>query len=185
MTISESGNNSAEQRDLNQCRRWTCPEIRICGVKAGLMTGMKCAAIRQQNTLNATLRRGGKTDRMHAAAHAYDRGLKLSSQGRHLEAISCFEQALSDQPNDIRTLFALGNTPRALGLVQPAAEFFRKVLAQEPERIEALVNLANLLRTQGQFEAARALLEPALARDPQNPDLLLTLGSAWRETGEN
>ena len=122
---------------------------------------------------------------MHAGAHAYDQGLKLSSQGRHLEAISCFEKALAERPDDIRTLFALGNTARALGLAQPAAEFFRKVLAQEPERIEALVNLANLLRAQGQFDAARALLEPALARDPANTDLLLTLGSAWREAGDH
>ena len=122
---------------------------------------------------------------MHAAAHAYDRGLRLSSQGRHLEAISCFEQALAERPGDVKTLFALGNTARALGLAQPAAEFFRKVLAQEPQRLEALVNLANLLRSQGQFEAARALLEPALARDPESPELLLTLGSAWRESGDN
>lgn len=149
------------------------------------MTDRKSATIRLQNTLNATLSRDGKTDRMHAAAHAYDRGLKLSSQGRHLEAISCFEQALSEQPDDVRTLFALGNTARALGLARPAAEFFRKVLVQEPERVEALVNLANLLRTQGQFDSARALLEPALAREPENPDLLLTLGSTWREAGEH
>ncbi len=122
---------------------------------------------------------------MQASAPAYDQGLKLSSRGRHLEAISCFEKALAERPDDIRTLFALGNTARALGLAQPAAEFFRKVLALEPERVEALVNLANLLRTQGQFEAARALLEPALSRDPTNPDLLLTLGSTWRESGDN
>ena len=122
---------------------------------------------------------------MQAASHAYDRGLKLSSQGRHLEAISCFEQALAAQPNDARTLFALGNTARALGLADPAAEFFRKVLALEPERVEALVNLANLLRSQGQFEAARLLLEPALARNPKDPDLHLTLGSVYREAGDN
>jgi Flp pilus assembly protein TadD len=122
---------------------------------------------------------------MYVSPAAYDQGLKLSSQGRHLEAISCFEQALVERPDDVRTLFALGNTARALGLAQPAAEFFRKVLVLEPERLEALVNLANLLRAQGQFDAARALLEPALARNPQEPDLLLTLGSAWRESGDN
>lgn len=153
------------------------------------MTALKSQAVSGKNTLNATLSRPRKTDRMHAAAHAssaaYDQGLKLSSQGRHLEAISCFEKALAERPNDIRTLFALGNTARALGLAEPAAEFFRKVLALEPERLEALVNLANLLRTQGQFDSARALLEPALARNPQSPDLLLTLGSAWRESGDN
>lgn len=121
----------------------------------------------------------------HASLAAYDQGLKLSSQGRHLEAITCFEKALSERPDDIRTLFALGNTARTLGLAQPAAEFFRKVLVLDPERLEALVNLANLLRAEGQFDAARALLEPALARNPKSPELLLTLGSTWRESGDN
>ena len=116
--------------------------------------------------------------------NAYAQGLKLSSQGRHLEAISCFETALTARPDDTGVLFALGNTAHALGLEQPAAEFFRRVLVQEPGRLEAVINLANLLRAQGRFDAARALLEPALARHPQNPDLLLTLGSAWRETGD-
>ena len=122
---------------------------------------------------------------MHAARQAYDRGQKLSSEGRHLEAISCFEQALAAEPNDSRTLFALGNTARALGLAGAAAEFFRKVLALDPERVEALVNLANLLRSQGQFEAARLLLEPALARNPNSTDLHLTLGSVFREAGDH
>jgi tetratricopeptide (TPR) repeat protein len=117
-------------------------------------------------------------------AHAYAEGLKLSSQGRHFEAISCFETALAAQPDDIAVLFALGNTAQALGMHQPAAEFFRKVLAQEPGRIEALINLANLLRAQGQFEGARALLESALARHSESPELRLTLGSIWREAGD-
>jgi tetratricopeptide (TPR) repeat protein len=120
----------------------------------------------------------------HAHAHAYAQGLKLSSQGRHFEAISCFETALAAQPDDIAVLFALGNTAQALGLDQPAVEFFRRVLVQEPGRLEATVNLANLLRTRGEFDAARAVLEPALSRQPKNPDLLLTLGSTWREAGD-
>src|SRR3569833_2979368 len=96
------------------------------------------------------------------SARAYQEGLKLSSLGRHLQAIQCFEQALAEQPDDTKVLFALGNTARALGLADPAQQFFRRVLAQEPERIEALVNLANLMRAQAQFAAAVALLEPAL-----------------------
>src|ERR1700691_1115593 len=108
-------------------------------------------------------------------AHAYAQGLKLSSEGRHFEAISCFETALAEKPGDTAVLFALGNIAQALGMTAPAAEFFRKVLAQEPGRIEALIHLANLFRAQGQFEAARALLEPALTRHPKNFDLRLTL----------
>jgi Flp pilus assembly protein TadD len=112
---------------------------------------------------------------------AYAQGIKLSSQGRHVEAIAQFEAALADRPDDTRVLFALGNTAQNLGLADTAEQFFRKVLAFEPGRLEALVNLANLLRAQGQFDAAIALLEPARARNPESPEILLTLGSAFRE----
>jgi len=110
--------------------------------------------------------------------------LKLAAAGQHSRAIEAFEQALGLNPNDSRTLFALGNTARALNLKPAAEEFYRRVLALEPERLEAIVNLANLLRSSGQFAAAEALLQPALARQPQSADLLLALGSTKREKGE-
>jgi tetratricopeptide (TPR) repeat protein len=115
---------------------------------------------------------------------AYAQGIKLSSQGRHVEAIAQFEQALALQPDNTKVLFALGNTASQLGLAGPAEQFFRRVLALEPGRKEAIVNLANLLRAAGQYDAAIALLDPALAREPESPELLLTLGSAWREKGD-
>ncbi len=115
----------------------------------------------------------------------YAQGLEFSNSNRHFEAIECFEKALARSPNDIRVLFALGNTASALGMAKPAEEFFRQVLTLEPHRVEAAVNLANLLRTQGQFDAAEALLAPALARAPLAPELWLTLGSVCREQGRN
>ena len=118
------------------------------------------------------------------AARAYEEGLTLSSMGRHLEAIQCFEQALAERPQDCRVLFALGNTARSLGLNGPAESFFRQVLALEPDRLEAQVNLANLLRAHGQFDAAKALLSPALSRNPASPELHLTLASVAREQGD-
>ncbi|HEY1707380.1 MAG TPA: tetratricopeptide repeat protein [Rhizomicrobium sp.] len=120
-----------------------------------------------------------------AATRFYSEGQRLSAAGRHHDAIGKYENALVADPNDVRVLFALGNTARRLGLARPAEEFFRKVLALEPERIEALVNLANLLRANGGTEAAIALLVPALARNPDAPELLLTLGSAHREAGDS
>jgi tetratricopeptide (TPR) repeat protein len=121
---------------------------------------------------------------MHAAASLYDQGLKLSSEGRHLDAIGCFEAALVGAPQNPKILFALGNTAQALGMPGPAEHFFRQVLQAEPGRIEALVNLGNLLRAAGQFDAAIALLQPAAARNPQSAELALTLGSAFRESGD-
>src|SRR3954467_2496885 len=110
------------------------------------------------------------------AAHTplYDNGIRLSSQGRHAEAIAQFEQALALQPDDPKVLFALGNTANLLGLTGVAEQFFRRVLALEPARLEAIVHLANLLRGTAQYDAAFALLEPALAREPESPELHLT-----------
>src|SRR5258707_2703633 len=115
---------------------------------------------------------------------AYAQGIKLSSQGRHVEAIAQFEQALALQPDDPKVLFALGNPANQLGLAGPAEQFFRHVLALEPGGMEGIVNLANLLAAGAQYDAAIALLDPALARAPQSPELHLTLGSAWREKGD-
>ena len=119
------------------------------------------------------------------AALAYEEGLRLSSAGRHFEAIECFERALAASPSDTSILFALGNTASRLGQPQVARQFFARVLKLEPHRIEAIVNLANLLRAEGQFEAAAVLLEPALANHPNSPELNLTLGSVARETGDH
>jgi Flp pilus assembly protein TadD len=121
---------------------------------------------------------------MRAKRDPYEQGLRLSAANRHADAIMCFEEALKDDPGDVRVLFALGNTATALGMAKPAETFFRQVLALEPGRIEALVNLANLLRAQGQFDAAQALIAPALARSPKTAELWLTLGSILREMGD-
>ncbi|MGD0190974.1 MAG: tetratricopeptide repeat protein [Rhizomicrobium sp.] len=122
---------------------------------------------------------------MQPVAHkAYEQGLALSAQSRHADAIGAYERALAEKPDDIRVLFALGNTASSLGMPRAAEEFFRRVLALEPDRLEALVNLANVLRAQGQLDAAKRLIEPALERAPDAPDLLLTLGSVHREMGD-
>jgi len=114
----------------------------------------------------------------------YARGLKLSREGRHNDAIEAFERALADNPSDPRVLFALGNTARSLGMAKPAEAFYRKVLALAPERLEATVNLANLLRAEGQCAAAEALLKPALVHNPGAAELWLALGSTYREMGD-
>lgn len=116
---------------------------------------------------------------------SYTLGVKLSAAGRHGEAIAHFERALAADPSDTRTLFALGNTARSLGMGEAAAEFYRRVLALEPARLEAVVNLANLLRAQGAFAAAESLIRPALARTPECPELLTVLGSTLRESGNS
>jgi tetratricopeptide (TPR) repeat protein len=115
---------------------------------------------------------------------AYQQGLSHSAHGRHALAIASFERALAAQPNDMRVLFALGNTARELGLSRPAEAFYRRVLAREPDRLEAIVNLANLLRAEGRFADARRLVEAALVTRARSAELWLTLGAALCESGE-
>jgi len=117
------------------------------------------------------------------ASGAYAQGQAHAAKGRHGAAIAAFEQALAADPNDVKVLFALGNTARALDMAQAAENFYARVLALEPGRIEALVNLANLLRAQARFAEAEALLRPALAVAPDSAELRLTLGSVLRESG--
>ncbi len=113
----------------------------------------------------------------------YSEGLALSAKGHHAEAISHFERALAQNPADVRVLFALGNTARALGMAEAAERFLVQVLALEPGRIEATVNLANLLRAQGRYAQAEAQILTALSHHPDSPEAWLTLGSICRETG--
>lgn len=115
---------------------------------------------------------------------AYEHGLRFMREGRHGDAIDCFQRALAVSPADPKILFALGSTARALGMAKPAETFFRQVLAIDPERLEALISLANLLRSNGQPQAARDVLTPMLARKPQSAEIWLTLGSALREMGD-
>jgi Flp pilus assembly protein TadD len=59
----------------------------------------------------------------------YDHGLTLSAQSRHAEAIAEFERALARRPDDVRVLFALGNTAQVLGLPKPAESLLRRGFA--------------------------------------------------------
>ena len=95
---------------------------------------------------------------------AYQMGLRLSSQGRHAEAIAQFEQALAQAPGDTKVLFALGNTAGQLGLDEVAEQFYRQVLALEPMRAEAIVNLANLSAEEEEiaFAAQRKIEYPGV-----------------------
>jgi tetratricopeptide (TPR) repeat protein len=115
---------------------------------------------------------------------SYAAGLAAADEGRHADAIGCFERALREAPDDARVLFALGNTAAAIGHAGAAENFFRRVLSQEPGRLEALVNLANLLRRNGRTADVIALIKPVLEINPELAELWLTLGSALREAGD-
>ena len=119
-----------------------------------------------------------------AARDHYEKGQALTALLQHADAIAAYERALAERPDDVRVLFALGNTARVLGMPGQAEQFYRRVLALEPHRIEACINLANLLRAEGKLAAAKELVERALANQAEIAELWLTLGSVHREQGD-
>ncbi|MGC8536417.1 MAG: tetratricopeptide repeat protein [Rhizomicrobium sp.] len=112
---------------------------------------------------------------------AYQNGLKLAEQGRHSEAITAFELALAERPNDTGVLYALAGTARSLGLPAVALSFYAKVLDLEPERIEAVNGLGQLLCDTNEPEKAIALLRPWVVRYDNCPEIKVTLGVALRQ----
>ncbi|MGB8600717.1 MAG: tetratricopeptide repeat-containing glycosyltransferase family protein [Rhizomicrobium sp.] len=113
----------------------------------------------------------------------YRDGLKLAESGHYHAAIGSYEQALAQNPNDERVLFALAVAADAIGAPQVAENFYQRVLTVSPGRLEAVVNLANLYRARGDFTAAKTLLNQTLGTISTSPELPLTLGSVLRESG--
>ena len=98
----------------------------------------------------------------------YAAGLTASSEGRHTDAIACFERVLRDAPDDPRVLFALGNTAAAIGHAGAAENFFRRVLAHDPAHHRARMNLGYCLIELGQLDDGIACLRAAVEAAPHN-----------------
>ena len=160
----------------------------FAALRAGIMT-RRCNSREPaaKNMLNAALTAACAKLARCSPPHAYDQGLKLSSQGRHVEAICLFEQALAAAARRYRGAVRPGQyRPRpGPGRSRPQ-QFFRQVLALEPGRHGGH-------RQSGQSAARRTASStppsPCWSRpwraSPHSPELHLTLGSAWREKGDN
>jgi tetratricopeptide (TPR) repeat protein len=77
-----------------------------------------------------------------AAASIYDRGVELTSQGRHLDAGVAYRRYLDETGTDADALLNLGWSQAMLGFDALAAMAFRQVLAIRPDDILARNNLA-------------------------------------------
>jgi tetratricopeptide (TPR) repeat protein len=82
--------------------------------------------------------------------------------GRHAEALVEFREALSDQPNDLRTRYLLALAWIDSKDADEAIAEFRRILRRRPGYLPAVTALANLLRQQNEIEGARRLFDKAL-----------------------
>lgn len=132
-------------------------------------------------TANQARPQGGREGRRGAAGPSLRRARALKAEGRLLEALGAYEEALARRPDDTAILFELGNIARNLKMPEAAERFYRRVLAHQPDSVEAANNLASLWRSLGRAGDAIDLLQQAIAADPAIPELWVTLGSVMAD----
>lgn len=96
----------------------------------------------------------------------------LEKIGMVKEAIISYETALTRWPDNIPTLFALGNAYYKLHQISKAEEIYRYILLIDPKYPFALNNLADLLCRMGRSDEALKLLDRVVTDDVEIQTLI-------------
>ena len=115
------------------------------------------------------------------AGDLVQRGEMLGIEGRHGEALSLFNQAISMDPNNHMAWFNRGVMSETTGDVQDAIKAFRIALDNSPGHGAASANLSVLLQRLGHPEDAVQHAQNGLIAFPGHPALLEIVNSAGAE----
>jgi tetratricopeptide (TPR) repeat protein len=83
-----------------------------------------------------------------------------------LNAIACYQKAISSDPDSHLAYNGLGNAYANLGNTNEAKKCYLKAISIAPEYEETYTNLANLLYEMGMFSEAETYLEKAIQINP-------------------
>lgn len=122
--------------------------------------------------------------RREAVSPCFELGLEHLRARRSDQAISCFEAALREQPQNWQAHVNLGVAFKQAGRLQEAEDAYRRALSMAPDHPQLLGNLANavVLRPDG-VEEAIALQSRRIALEPHEAQAWLGLGQALRRAG--
>jgi tetratricopeptide (TPR) repeat protein len=113
-----------------------------------------------------------------AARIHFKKGKKLATQGNSAGAISSFEAALSESPNNPDILFALGNFAKSIELFPIAEQMFRVVYGLLPDSIEAATNLAVVINEQDRVDEAIEIYQALLVLNPEHVPTWVNVGNS-------
>jgi tetratricopeptide (TPR) repeat protein len=113
-----------------------------------------------------------------AAWKAYQKGRSATARGNPIEALKCFREAVTLDPEFAAAYNDLGAIYLARGDLSPAAEQFQSALAVAPMHRLALANLAVTLIRMNRYREAGEAARRALAIDPGNAGLHLVLAAS-------
>ncbi|QQE65086.1 hypothetical protein GFS31_17710 [Leptolyngbya sp. BL0902] len=113
-----------------------------------------------------------------------NKGIVLEILGQHEAAISCYDAALTINPNNHEALNNKANTLSNLGYYEAAITTYDAALAIKPDLHEALNNKGIALEKLGQYEAAIAAYDQVLAIKPDKHNALYNKGIALDHLGQ-
>jgi tetratricopeptide (TPR) repeat protein len=99
------------------------------------------------------------------------------------DAMTCLEQWLTAEPDNVQALFLRGSLYRQLQVAQKYVPDLRRVVELDPERDDAREYLAGGLLEIGRFDEALGHLEHLLRRRPRDPELLVRLARCHNGLG--
>ncbi|MCW6049624.1 tetratricopeptide repeat protein [Lyngbya sp. CCAP 1446/10] len=118
------------------------------------------------------------------AKKQFDRGNLLKSQGKFIEAISYFENALVLEPNSIEVATNLAVTLHQTGDLAEAATYYQRAIEIDPNCAQAQNNLGILLQDRGNIAEAVVCFQKAIALNPVYVKALNNLGATLQQQGE-
>lgn len=111
-------------------------------------------------------------------------GNVLNEQGKLAPATTCYQRALTFNPNDVEACNNLGSVLTAQGKLTEAITYYQRALSLNPNLAEVHNNLGSVLRRLGQLEEAVACYQRALALSPQAVEVHYNLGNVFRDQGQ-
>ncbi|MBT4138307.1 MAG: tetratricopeptide repeat protein [Candidatus Latescibacteria bacterium] len=110
------------------------------------------------------------------AAEHNNKGAQLANDGRLLEAVRAFRQAIQLVPDFVGAYYTLGRVYMQLKRYDDAAKAFAAAVQARPDYGDAWYQLGIALQMQKAFKYAGKAYLSALAYYPNDPDLLYRLG---------
>jgi len=109
----------------------------------------------------------------------YDQGVKASEAGDFQDALTLFQQALQEDPNNADTLNMLAHTQRKLGMLDEALSNYKKALELRPKFPEAREYLGETY-----IDAAMAQAETLKSYGPDGQEQLEDLSKEFKEAAK-
>jgi len=112
-----------------------------------------------------------------------NKGVSLCNLGHVKQAISCFDRALSINPQNPNTWVNKAVAFGTLGRIEEELECYERALAIAPESIEAWYNKGSALSNLGRYSEAISCYNRALTINPHQAEVWVNKGSALGSLG--